>query len=888
VDDRIKTEYSGLIAAEQVQSAGNTDVSIVVVVPVFRHSVFLADAVESACRQDIDQEYRVVIVDDGCPFKETRRVAMTLAEAYEERVVYIRRPNGGLSAARNTGVKYALMRWPSTQAIYFLDADNFIETKALARAYAVLRSNLKLGWVYPDICMFGSVEEIWDYYGRYSVLRHLTDNVSEAGSMVRREVFERGCRFDESMRQGYEDWEFWWQCIEAGFVGQHVPFFGLRYRKRPESMVSQSMREHAAVISYMRRKHHKLFRAKSLLALETRDAPRYAILTSVSDVKICTDPRGKGETIDSDELAARYVAASQQPQLHSVPRFIIAASAPAKEFLEKIRLDRFALWWLEKQAGIENVAHFVAIEFVTSTQHVGVTITEMEAGYWPVETGAIHLFMAAPKILTECVNDEYDDWVRSLLSAAPHPKTAILRIEVEEGLYAAPILPNVLELWFDMFDRLHKRRRNLTPPMPMVKPRSLISNCDLGYTPSALLECGPVLPIADKSLRDICFVLPLVAFGGVEKVALNVAAEFRRSGWRCHLLVLAKEAMLDEKWFAAFDSVLFYHEPAMRQWSEAQKFLGTNYPEWAVWGDPQWLEGLLLPMDAVVNFHAADLFRVAGKLRSKGVALAASLHVNDKSQFDRDVGHCFLALGHEHVLDVVAPCSISLLEWCHAQGVPADKLVAIPNAPALDVTPDDVAATLSRRRRRRRASKGLNVLFLGRLDRQKGLDRLAAIIERCREQQLPICWRIVGGAVIKSHDGLDVYGLAGLCEPPIDDPAQIIETYAWADVLLLPSYWEGLPLTILEASCLGVVPVAARVGAVDEVVIHDVTGLLIEDLPLEPFVYAAVKQLTRLVENRGFLERLSEHVAETMTRTWKEACHEFIELMGAIVERNRL
>ena len=619
-----------------------------------------------------------------------------------------------------------------------------------------------------------------------------------------------------SMRQGYEDWEFWWQCIDAGFVGRHVPFFGLRYRKRPESMLSQSEREHAAVVSYMQRKHRQLFRTKRLLALEAADAPRYAIVENAHRVRICTDPRDDGEIIDGASLASRYLAASQQPQIHLAPRFVIAASPEATDLLKHLRLDRFVFWWLEKQASNDDGPHFMAVELATGSPQRGIAMAVMEPGYWPVEAEAIHMMMAAPRILRECIGDDNDEWTQSLLSSAPQPRTAVLRIEVAEKLFPALVLPDAVTQWFEIFDPLHKSRRHLVSPVPIIKPRSLISNHILGRTPATLLECGCLLQLTDPAKRDICFVLPLVAFGGVEKVALKVATEFRRSGWRCHLLVLAEQANLDEHWLAAFDSILFYHEPSMRQWSNEQQYLGTYYPRWAMEGDPQWLEGLLLPMDAVVNFHAADIFRVAGKLRSKGVALAASLHVHDQSQLGRDVGHNFLALGHEHVLDLLAPCSTTLLEWCHAQGVPADKLVAIPNAPAYDLTPDEVVAVMARRKTRQQDRRRLNVLFLGRLDRQKGLHRLAAIVERCKQLHLPMTWRFVGGAVIETDDNLNLDSLRALCEPPVHDPSEITELYTWADVLLLPSLWEGLPLTILEASRLGVVTVAARVGAVEE------------------------------------------------------------------------
>src|SRR3546814_10517349 len=57
------------------------------------------------------------------------------------------------------------------------------------------------------------------------------------------------------MRLGFEDWDFWLQAIGLGYVGRHVESMGLRYRKRPESMLSNSERDRSEILGYMRRKH---------------------------------------------------------------------------------------------------------------------------------------------------------------------------------------------------------------------------------------------------------------------------------------------------------------------------------------------------------------------------------------------------------------------------------------------------------------------------------------------------------------------------------------------------------------------------------------------------------------------------------------------------------
>ena len=869
--------------AKHIDLPRSQDIEIVVIVPTFRHSVFVADAVDSIVIQETERIVRVVIVDDGCPDVETRRIATVLATAYPDQVEYIRRTNGGLSAARNTGVEYALRRWPSVRALYFLDADNMIEPKALDRAFDTLMSDPSIGWVYPDIVMFGSSQEYIDYSGPYSILRHLGCNVSEAASMVRREVFDRGCRFDETMRQGFEDWEFWWQCIDAGFTGRHAPFFGLRYRKRPESMLSESEREKPGIVSYMRHKHKALFQAKFLLALEAREAPRYGILCNPGQIKICTDIRDKGASIGVEDAVLRLAAAHDDPYWHVAPRLLVAASEPSLEILARNRIDRFALWWLESQFTNGSGVYVAAIEIAAASSGQGIAIREMDAAYWPAKATGIHLMLMGQAELNLVLDDPLDHWTRTLLTDRPTPKTIILRIELSKELFSEIELPSVIYRWFDLFKQLHAARHRKTTAICSPKPRSIPPCSQIGALSSRLLESGPLLPLKVDNERNVAFVLPILAFGGVEKVAFHVAKQFHRNGWRCHLLVLAQQATIDESWLSLFDSIAFYEEESFYQWSDAQQYLGTTYPKWAMEGDARSLEGLLLTMDAVINFHSGALHKSIQKFRKLGVVTAVSLHLNDVSLHGRECGHPFLALGHEHVYDLVAPCSQTLLDWCHAMGVPRDKLVLVPNAPAHNIAADEITNLLVRRGAKNEFPHELNVLFLGRLDRQKGLDRVAAIIRRSWSLNLPIAWRIVGSTIVEGAEATLLRELDDLIEPAVYDPAELMKLYEWADVLLLPSYWEGLPLTIMEAAQLGVVPITSRVGAISEIVEHGKTGLLLDEATLDEFATTTVKALQALVEDHTLLALLSRQAAATMTRTWEAGCNELIRRIDAMV-----
>ena len=254
--------------------AGAASPPIGIVVPVFRHSALVNDALISALDQD--SPVHVVAVNDGCPHEQTHAVLSEYQLAHPEGFTYIRRPNGGLSAARNTGVRWLLRRYPDLDAVYLLDADNRLERGAMRRARQALHDDDRYGWVYPDIDMFG-LDQHRDYGGPYSLLAHRYINICEAGSLVRADVFRKGVFFDESMKLGYEDWDFFLSAVELGYVGRSLPEFGFRYRKRAESMLADSERNHAEIRGYMVRKHKALFSPKKTIELEQTYSPRFAI-----------------------------------------------------------------------------------------------------------------------------------------------------------------------------------------------------------------------------------------------------------------------------------------------------------------------------------------------------------------------------------------------------------------------------------------------------------------------------------------------------------------------------------------------------------------------------------------------------------------------------------
>lgn len=189
---------------------------ISVVIPSYNSAHCLPVAVASVLAQTRAAD-ELIVVDDGST-DNVREVCDSFGPA----VKYVRRKNGGLSAARNTGVANASGDW-----FLFLDADD----RLLPHALAVLEKTALSG---DAGVVYGFVLQRWKTpydsrihshpYAAGDPPKPAKDNfwwtsISTAGcALISRELNEKVGGFDESFRQ-VEDSEYWLRCgVTAPFA----------------------------------------------------------------------------------------------------------------------------------------------------------------------------------------------------------------------------------------------------------------------------------------------------------------------------------------------------------------------------------------------------------------------------------------------------------------------------------------------------------------------------------------------------------------------------------------------------------------------------------------------------------------------------------------------
>lgn len=184
----------------------------------------------------------------------------------------------------------------------------------------------------------------------------------------------------------------------------------------------------------------------------------------------------------------------------------------------------------------------------------------------------------------------------------------------------------------------------------------------------------------------------------------------------------------------------------------------------------------------------------------------------------------------------------------------------IPEAGAqVTLLPNATAAFGPRERQEPIEGERLRILFLGQLGARKGVADLISALAGIADLD---AWETViagDGAVDEARRRAASLGIASrIAFPGWTDPAGTRHLLETSDILVLPSYDENLPMSVIEGMSAGLAVLATPVGAVEDILADEQTGLLVAPGDVE----ALTRQLRRLVTDAPLRQRLGEAAAE--------------------------
>lgn len=215
---------------------------ISVVVPVYNVASYLPQCLDSLISQTY-MDLEIIVVNDGST-DDSPSICDNYA-AKDKRVKVIHKINGGLSDARNVGIKQAIGEW-----IYFADSDDWLDITALSKLYEFAITNNcdivqgNFYYIYPDRFLYrkeSRTERNKNILTREEAMRLLiiNDRIKNfAWGKLYKTRIVKDLKFPEG--KYYED------CFWQHFVIDKIDRYGIidiplyNYRQRKGSLSSDS------------------------------------------------------------------------------------------------------------------------------------------------------------------------------------------------------------------------------------------------------------------------------------------------------------------------------------------------------------------------------------------------------------------------------------------------------------------------------------------------------------------------------------------------------------------------------------------------------------------------------------------------------------------------
>ena len=210
----------------------NEKIMISVIVPCYNQAQNLDECLQSVLDQTYP-DWECLIVDDGSPDK-TEEIARQWIKK-DSRFRYLKKENGGLSSARNAGIKEAIGQW-----ILPLDADDKIDVHYMEIAEKEFEKNYSV--IYCQAQKFGNENGAW-ILPEYNMENLAIGNMIFCTSFFRKtDWFEIG-GFDESLLTGWEDWDFWISLLKKNKKVLKLNRVCFYYRIKDNSMLTTLFNE---------------------------------------------------------------------------------------------------------------------------------------------------------------------------------------------------------------------------------------------------------------------------------------------------------------------------------------------------------------------------------------------------------------------------------------------------------------------------------------------------------------------------------------------------------------------------------------------------------------------------------------------------------------------
>jgi glycosyltransferase involved in cell wall biosynthesis len=204
---------------------------ISVIIPVYKVEKYIRECLESVLAQTL-REIEIIVVNDGSPDRSAEIVREYVSA--DSRIKFIEQPNGGLSAARNTG-----MRAASAPLVMFIDSDDYVSPDYCRKMFDALTADADAAVCWTRLFYEDATPS--PPYKKTAWYRFDADDIKRCNSLVTNKLFRmniirgHGIEFPAGLKN--ED-EFFWhaylpRCRKMPVVREEL----YHYRQRKDGIM---------------------------------------------------------------------------------------------------------------------------------------------------------------------------------------------------------------------------------------------------------------------------------------------------------------------------------------------------------------------------------------------------------------------------------------------------------------------------------------------------------------------------------------------------------------------------------------------------------------------------------------------------------------------------
>ena len=269
-------------------------------------------------------------------------------------------------------------------------------------------------------------------------------------------------------------------------------------------------------------------------------------------------------------------------------------------------------------------------------------------------------------------------------------------------------------------------------------------------------------------------------------------------------------------------------------WRAREHWTGSRliHGHYSIIGLAAWRLAQRSGLPFVLTFHGSDLNTWPERHQNQlddlrtAVRQAAAVFVVSQALADRlrdltGVDAIYLPIGSDH--SAIAASALPRLEARRMLGLPADRFVA---------------------------------LFVGRLVREKGVREFVSAVLSLGDPFLGV---LVGAGPAAGYGSDDPRSPGRLIYVGARPHEEVLRYMAAADVLVLPSYGEGLPTVLVEGGSVGVPIIASAVGGIPAL-LADGRGTVLPEVTDRAIAHALSRSLAEPEAGSAAAAGLREHV----------------------------